>query len=352
MREFCEYVKEQLWLHPSMQPRDIVKLCYQSAFGAEHLLADQNRAKRYFDEEYERVEENNVPLYEQISPDICRVNLPAWKKSGMPSEWLFRMFVGTASVPHGSKTMFLEYLEMAEQVLKTADVSFSQKDWEIYLQAYKEAGMPSVHHSQTYREAEHPAYRIVKQSYISVLPILQEASGLKTEGIKVIAIDGRAAAGKSTAAVMLSEILGADVIEMDDFFLPPQLRTKERLMEAGGNVHYERFIEEVIPHLKEDKGFWYRCFDCSKMDYHGERSVKTLFWRVVEGSYSQHPVFGEYADLKVFMEVDPEEQMCRIIQRNGNEMAVMFQDRWIPMEEHYFNYYQIRNRAALVLELR
>lgn len=351
MREFGTYVREQIAMHPSMQPRDVVKLCYQAAFGAEHLLADQKRARAYFDEEYDKVDENNIPLYEEISQDVCRVNLAAWKKSGMPSEWLFRMFVGTASVPQGSKTLFLQYLERAEQILKTADTSFEESEWKTYLLEYKESGMPSVHHSQVYREKEHPSYRIVNRRFIDVLPILQKAAQIQQDGIRVIAIDGRAAAGKSTAAEMLGKILDADIVQMDDFFLPPSLRTEERLSEAGGNVHYERFKEEVMPYLKTSREFSYRCFDCYRMDYHGEQSVKTLLWRLVEGSYSQHPVLGNYADLKVFMDVEPKEQMRRIICRNGNEMAAMFHDRWIPMEENYFEHYQIRNGADLVLKL-
>lgn len=31
---------EQMRIHPSMTPRDIAKLCYQAARGAEHLLTD------------------------------------------------------------------------------------------------------------------------------------------------------------------------------------------------------------------------------------------------------------------------------------------------------------------------
>ena len=60
----------------------------------------------------------------------------------------------------------------------------------------------------------------------------------------VIAIDGRAASGKSTLAEQLSTLLEADVIHMDDFFLQPYQRTPERLAEIGGNVDYERFAKE------------------------------------------------------------------------------------------------------------
>ena len=42
---------------------------------------------------------------------------------------------------------------------------------------------------------------------------------------------------------------------MDDFFLPPALRTPERRSEPGGNVHYERFLTEVLPNLRSEDLF-------------------------------------------------------------------------------------------------
>ena len=74
-------------------------------------------------------------------------------------------------------------------------------------------------------------------------------------GKRVIAIDGRSGAGKTTLSQILSERLGASVVHMDDFFLPLSLRSDKRLSEAGGNVHYERFIEEVLPHINDGKSF-------------------------------------------------------------------------------------------------
>ena len=149
-------------------------------------------------------------------------------------------------------------------------------------------------------------------------------------------------------AGMLEEILEAGVIHMDDFFLPPALRTDARFAEPGGNVHYERFAEEVLPKLKSREAFSYRVVDCGIMDYHGKREVAASEWRVVEGSYSMHPAFGNYADLSVFLDVSGEEQMNRILARNGEEMAAMFSKRWIPLEETYFAGCQVRERAQLV----
>ena len=165
----------------------------------------------------------------------------------------------------------------------------------------------------------------------------------------VIAIDGRAASGKSTLAEQLSTLLEADIIHMDDFFLPLELRSAERLTEPGGNVHYERFCEEVLPYLNSPEMFSYRIFDCSRMDYNGERGISNAQIRIVEGSYSHHPRFGKYADLFVFSDVDEEEQLRRIRLRNGEEKAQMFAMKWIPMEERYFAAFGIKTHAGAIV---
>ena len=154
----------------------------------------------------------------------------------------------------------------------------------------------------------------------------------------VIAIDGRAASGKTTLARQLAAEFGAGVVHVDDFFLPTELRTPQRLAQPGGNVHYERFTQQVLPHLHSVEGFFYTKFDCKTMKYSGEEWVRGGIIRVVEGAYSCHPVFGDYADITVFSDVDPVEQNRRIQLRNGLEMAKIFQQKWIPMEEQYFSH--------------
>ena len=345
---FAIYLTEQLNRHPSMQPQDVVKMCYQAAYGAEHLLSDLERAKTYLQKEYDQVEPSSEPLYEQISDKVCRINLAGWKEKKLPIEWLFRMFVASCKVEESAEQQFLEYLQEAEQVVCSANVGFSMKDWEQYLKEYKNAGMPSVHHSEQYRENEHPAYRIADSRFCRMLPVL--------EGIKqcedgketcVIAIDGRAASGKTTLANCLQIVLDADVVHMDDFFVPPALRSEERFKKPGENIHHERFAEEVLPFIAKKEPFSYGIFDCSRMDYNGVRKIGNKMFRIVEGSYSCHPIFDTYADITVFSDVSSDEQIERIRKRNGEEMLKMFQSRWIPMEEEYFSYYTIRDNACI-----
>jgi len=194
----------------------------------------------------------------------------------------------------------------------------------------------------SYRNGDRVSYAVVNGQ------TGKAAADLPQEG-KIIAIDGRCASGKTTLAKRLMRVTGAGAVHMDDFFLPPKLRRPERLEEPGGNVHYERFMEEVLTRIKDPREFRYRCFDCGTMRPGAERTVKEGRLRIVEGAYSCHPVFGDYMGLRVFCHVEPQEQLRRIEERNGAEMLNNFRNRWIPMEERYIRHCRIREQAHLVV---
>jgi uridine kinase len=159
----------------------------------------------------------------------------------------------------------------------------------------------------------------------------------------IIAIDGRAASGKTTFASELAAVLQASVIHMDDFFLPKELAGRDE------NIHYERFAEEVLPRLREGVSFSYRIFNCATGDFSGEREVPPAHFYIIEGSYSCHPVFGDYADFRFFCDISPTLQLRRIINRDGEKKARNFLDKWIPLEEKYFKQYKISQKADLIL---
>jgi len=166
---------------------------------------------------------------------------------------------------------------------------------------------------------------------------------IKQTSLGIIAIDGRSASGKTTLAKSLAEHLSAGLVHMDDFFLPQHLRTASRLNEVGGNVDYDRFIKDVLPHCRctpqgHFGAFAYPIFDCSHMKISGTRHVTSSPWLIIEGAYAAHPKFGNYMDFNIFSDIDPKLQMARIIQRNGKEKAAMFAARWIPYEEQYISW--------------
>ena len=92
-----KYLIEQFRAHPSMQPQDVVKHCYQAARGAEHILSDSAAAEKYFFSEFESTPAMDVALQERLSDDVARVNLAAWKHRGLPAHWLFRLFAASAN---------------------------------------------------------------------------------------------------------------------------------------------------------------------------------------------------------------------------------------------------------------
>ena len=375
--KIVEFLQEQAVRHPAIEPVDVIKLCYQAAFGAEHLLEDREAAFQYLRQEYDRVHPNEKePLYEAICDGICRVNLGAWKQRKLPVRWLFRMFEETASHACQERlsqkegvtgiTFFQSCLEEAGNLVSAGTFGFDRKTWEAFLAYYPTDRPEAVHHSEAYRQAEKPAYRLVSSGFIRLFPILevmcahcapwdswaQWAQGECLEdnpGKCVVAIDGRCASGKTTLAEQLAVVTGAGVVHMDDFFLPPELRTAKRLKEPGGNVHYERFQQEVLTALERGEDFSYRCFDCGTMTFGRERQVSGRGIVVVEGAYSCHPKLGKYMNVRVFSDVEGQEQQRRIAARDGEEALQAFRERWIPMEENYFKAYKIRERAEIVL---
>lgn len=167
-----------------------------------------------------------------------------------------------------------------------------------------------------------------------------------------VAIDGRCAAGKTTLAEQLRELLGCNVIHADSFFPRPEQRTAERLNEYGGNLDRERLLAEVMLPLKRGEPFSYRPFSCKTQSLVGEIHVEPNEVTVIEGSYSCHPALWEYYGLRVFLTVDPTEQLKRIERRSGANSLTVFRERWIPLEEKYFTVLNIAERCDLVLDTR
>lgn len=174
-------------------------------------------------------------------------------------------------------------------------------------------------------------------------------AAINNRGIAVIAVDGMSAALKTTLTDMLSRKLCAGVIHCDDFFLPHSLRTKERLSEPGGNIHYERMKAEVIDRLSSGEHVVsYNRFDCAAMSLTNEVPVKSGNVYIVEGAYAMHPYFGAYYDASMVLTVSSSKQMERIRLRGDDVSA--FRDRWIPMEINYLSYHRILSKADMLID--
>lgn len=166
----------------------------------------------------------------------------------------------------------------------------------------------------------------------------------------VAAIDGRCGSGKTTLAGQAAQQLGCPLFHMDDFFLPPALRTPERLATPGGNVHYERVEAELLRPLRETGHVCFRPFDCHTLGFSAPVEAQVSGLVILEGSYSLHPALRRYYDRAVFLTCTPQVQRERLLGRDGPDRLPMFLERWIPLEEAYFTAYGLPQGCDLVLD--
>ncbi|MGH4138817.1 uridine kinase family protein [Clostridium sp.] len=166
----------------------------------------------------------------------------------------------------------------------------------------------------------------------------------------IIAIDGRCGSGKSSLSAILAEKFDCNVFHMDDFFLPFEMKTKERLDKPGGNVHYERFQEEVLKPLNNSKTVIYRAYSCLSGTFGEAIHIDPKKITIVEGVYCLHPTLSQYYDYKIFLNLSSQIQQKRILKRNGEKMFQNFRDKWIPMEENYFGNLDIEDQCDIVVD--
>ena len=160
MEELERILREHAKRYPKMQPTDAVKLIYQNEFGGGHLIRDEQACLNYLRREYESVKKDaSIPLYEDVGNGIVRVNLVAVNAADL--EQLGRDFIDSAARHRGSLNSFLNKLEVLQKLTEEGIFAFDADALNAYLFEYEEAGYPAVSHSEQYRQAYKPSYRII-----------------------------------------------------------------------------------------------------------------------------------------------------------------------------------------------
>ena len=162
MDELIKILRAHAEKYPLMRPQDAVKLVYQNEFGGGHLIVDYDWSLNYIRKEQSETAKNpEVPQFEDIGNDIVRVNLASTELS---PETLNELFIRSSEMHRGDMSRFREKLEALRA---NADIfPFSAEELNGYLDYYISQGCPMVSHSDEYREAYHPAYRVVMKSLI------------------------------------------------------------------------------------------------------------------------------------------------------------------------------------------
>ena len=158
MYELEQVLRRHAARYPLMQPTDAVKLIYQNEFGGGHLIQDEESCLSFLRAEYEKVEKNpHMAPYETLGNGIVRMHLAAAEEL----EQLGKAFIRSAAEHSGNMDQFLRKLDALRKVTAEGVFTFDAEVLERYLADYRAAGCPPVSHSETYRQAYKPAYRVI-----------------------------------------------------------------------------------------------------------------------------------------------------------------------------------------------
>ena len=150
--------------YPKMEPQDAVKLVYQQEFGPGHLIRDEKKAFAFLRQELAGVGEPlpGEALYESIGNGLCRLNLRPCKAKDIPAEDILRLFMETANGMQGDKKKFIAGIHALQKLAEEDETPFEPVQLDIFLAKYPRS-CPAVHHSDAYRLAYQPCYRVVSQ---------------------------------------------------------------------------------------------------------------------------------------------------------------------------------------------
>lgn len=334
--------------HQKLEIADLFKFLYQSAFGCEHMCGSADNVLAFLKQEISNASPTKCPYLEELDGEYFRLSTEYINK-GLNPETLAKLFLLSAKKEESGLSLLKQKLEVAKALILSGDLPFNYNDFSNKLDIWKKQGFPPLHHSAEFKAEYNPSYRVVSKKFLALIPLLLKIDTALSKSNLTLAIEGGSASGKTTLSALLEEIYDCTVFHMDDFFLRPEQRTKERLSTPGGNIDKERFLKEVLIPLKDKKTITYCPFNCSTMSLEPPITVNPKRICIIEGVYSMHPDLKHYYDLSVFLETKSTVQEKRILNRNTPELAERFFNEWIPLEEVYFKAFEVKKSCNMAI---
>ena len=373
---FLDIARDHWARYPAMEPRDFAKLAYQSEFGPAHMVQGPDKVLAAL--LAERKEAGTATLSpEPIGNGLCRFHITQALSTLSELPLVGRMFTRTAALAGGTEAGLAQKLER----LAALPVPGLGE----YLESWRREGCPPVRHSEAFRTAYNPHYRILRREFAGFLPALvpidrlsrehyaaclrlprpedrrpEERPGdyLRRHGVRpfLIAVDGRCGSGKTGFSGIVERLIPGPkhIAHMDDLYLPWERRSPDWMEIPAGNMDLERLRREILLPVRSGKPLAYLPFlpGGPVLDEWGEPveidpdDVELI---LVEGTYSQHPSLAGCYDYKIFLTCDREEQTRRLRTREGAYYPT-FDRVWRTLEEKYFTACGTEAAADLVVD--
>lgn len=162
--------------YPLMQLDDIYKLLHQAALGSAHSIDDPVAVRRRLEREAAALGPGpEEPIADVISPDgkLARVHLRPYLDAGHDLGALADAFVQTAKIYPGSRDKLAKFCGCLGDLAAAGGIPFSGDRVVEHFAAIARSGYPVLRHSQAYRDAYRPAYRVVA---LDCLPAVEPTS--------------------------------------------------------------------------------------------------------------------------------------------------------------------------------
>ena len=164
MKFVGELLGRHLARYPRMELADIYKLLHQAALGSGHAVSDVAAAREALLREATALGPGpDEPLADPISPDgrIARVHLRPYVAAGDDLDQLARAFVETAQKFQGSPEKLAKFCGCLGDLADASGIPFTRQQVSTFFDAIVAQGYQVIRHSQRFRDAYRPAYRVV-----------------------------------------------------------------------------------------------------------------------------------------------------------------------------------------------
>lgn len=160
-------------------------------------------------------------------------------------------------------------------------------------------------------------------------------------GSILVALDGRSAAGKSTLAAVVAPLVGAVVIDGDDFYTGGTAETWDA-MSAGEKANHcidWRRQRPVLEKLAKGETAHWHPYDWEADD--GSLAQAPIICEpapviILDGAYSARPELADLFDLRVLLDAPAGLRRERLIEREGEGYRDEWNARWDEAEQWYF----------------
>lgn len=151
--------------YPKAQVQDYAKLLYQAQMGPGHLVEDSAASLKRLEEEWHGSPRlPGLEAFEAIGGGFSRAHLAAFPRHALPQ---LNAFFVEAARHKGDLEVLSRWLGVLAQLIRAGELPLEADAALDWLDAYRAGGMPAARHSPAYREAYHPAYRVVGEGCVA-----------------------------------------------------------------------------------------------------------------------------------------------------------------------------------------